>query len=391
MTQSKDADANITTTTYDRLGRRVAQTYPVYTPPGGSSITPSETTTFDSVGNVSTATDRRGQVSSYQYDSMNRVARVTSPGVGGINPISTTVYDDVGNVTQTVDPIGATINRVYDDLNRLRAKTSVVRQPAVQSFTDTMDYDSLGNMTSHVDPVGNTSSSAFNGASEQTSGTDPLGFGTTYTHDVGGRVTQMVDPVGRKTTNVFDLAGRRTQRAKRDATGTALIQITSTFDANGNVLTTTNLRNAPTTYAYDAANRLTSTTRPGIAASTYGYDTRSLLTKITNGLGFTTWSTHQSWGLLESTIEPVTAAFPGLADRTFTTAYDAGGLPVSESQPGSVTVNRTYDTLGRSTGENASGPGVPAAARTLTLDLAGRATAISHPPAPSPTATMTVA
>ena len=123
-----------------------------------------------------------------------------------------------------------------------------------------------------------------------------------------------------------------------------VLQITSTYDANGNLLTSTNLRNAATTYAYDALNRTTSVARPGVAAPTYGYDTRSLLSKVTNGRGFTTCSTYQPWGLAESTIEPATAAFGGLADRTFTTSYDAGGLPVSESQPGSVTVTRAYDT-----------------------------------------------
>ena len=63
---------------------------------------------------------------------------------------------------------------------------------------------------------------------------------------------------------------------------------TIAYDANGNRISVTNLRNAATSFTYDALNRKTSSTPPGIAASTLRYDARNLLTKATDGKGNST-------------------------------------------------------------------------------------------------------
>ncbi len=378
-TQSKDGDGFVTSYTYDRLGRRTVITYPTYTAPGGSPVTPTEQFVYDADSNMVTQTDRRGQTTSYQYDSLNRSVKSTLPTVGGQTPITTTTFDDLCNPAQTVDATGAARSATFDDLNRVRTSVVTVRQPTTASFTTTSDYDYLGNLTATTDAQAHTWSYGFNGASEQVSGTDPLGYGATLTHDLAGRTTQTVDPAGRKMTLVYDLAGRVTEQASRDATGAALKKLTIAYDANGNRTSVTNLRNATTTYAYDALNRQTSMTPPGIAPSTSGYDTRSMLTKATDGKANTTWYTYQPWRLRESIVEPATAAHPALPDRTYTISFDAGGLAVTVAQPGGVAVQRTYDALWRMTTESGSGGGSVAASRTLGYDLASRLTSVNFP------------
>lgn len=58
--------------------------------------------------------------------------------------------------------------------------------------------------------------------------------------------------------------------------------------------------------------------------------------------------------------------------------FDAGGLPVEERQPGGLTVTRTFDQLGRLTGESGTGADADATV-AFGWDLDGRRTSISHP------------
>ncbi|WP_043637994.1 RHS repeat protein, partial [Nonomuraea candida] len=71
------------------------------------------------------------------------------------------------------------------------------------------------------------------------------------------------------------------------------------------------------------------------------------LTRATDGRGNSFWTTYNSLGLIEKTIEPATAAHPDEADRTWTHVYDAGGNLVSALQPGGVRIDHAYDALGR--------------------------------------------
>ena len=65
-------------------------------------------------------------------------------------------------------------------------------------------------------------------------------------------------------------------------------------------------------------------------------------------------------------------------ERTWTISYDAGGLPVMESQPGNIEISRVFDELGRLTYEAGIGSGTTVD-RSLGYDLAGRLTSVSHP------------
>ena len=93
---------------------------------------------------------------------------------------------------------------------------------------------------------------------------------------------------------------------------------------------------------------------------------------MTDGNGNVWQTTYNSWGLVESRIEPATSAYPNALDRTFTTRYDGGGLPVLELQSG-VNVTRTFDNLGRLTGESTA----DGANRGFAYDLANRPTTVT--------------
>lgn len=113
--------------------------------------------------------------------------------------------------------------------------------------------------------------------------------------------------------------------------------------------------------------------------TSFGYDALGNRTRYTDGRGNATLYTLNTLGLTESVTEPATERDPGLADRTWTTSYDVGGLPVKVVAPGGVVRERTYDRAGLLVGETGSGAESETAARTFRYDAAGRLTRASAP------------
>lgn len=387
-----DARGSRTTTTFDRLDRRVRIDHPAYTPSGGATLTPFEAFAYDRVGNLTSMTSRRGQSTDYLFDGRNRVVRQLDPLVSGeaARGVTLTTYDDAGNRASVTEPTGAQTGFGFDDLDRLRTSAVVVRQAAPAGvFTTTNDYDDVGNPVYIADPTGVSSQASFNGAGERTSTTDALGKTTSFTYDVAGRVLTSTDPLGRRTQHVYDPAGRETSTLAVDAnSATVLATSYASFDAAGNRTAAHSARSSGpadttylTTFGYDALNRNTSVIEPGSGTpvtTSFGYDANGNLTRNTDGRGNATTYTYNAWNLRSSTVEPSTTAHPALVERTFTTAFDAGGLPVTETQPG-TTVTRSFDELARMRSEAGSGSGIAGASRSFGYDLAGRRTSVSHP------------
>src|SRR5581483_3426608 len=387
-----DPRGALTRQTFDRLDRRTRIDHPAYTPPGGTQLTPFEAYSYDRVGNLTSSTDRRNQVTDYLFDARNRVVRQLDPQLAGQPARGATLfsYDDAGNRVSQTDPTGAVTTVAYDDLNRPRTKTAVVRQDApAGSFTTTFDYDDAGNQTYLSDPTGVYTATAYDAAGEPASVTDALNKTSTYSYDAAGRRTAEVDPLGRRVEHNFDQAGRETSTVWKDpSTGSVLATEYRTFDPAGNLIADRSPRSASATddtyktaFVYDAANQRTSVTEPDATApmtTSYGHDAAGNTTRVTDGRNNVTTYTYTPWNTPESTIEPSTPGQTATVDRTFTLAYDAGGLPVTETQPG-VTISRTFDAMGRLTADSGTGTGVTSATRAFGYDLAGRRTSMSHP------------
>lgn len=380
-THTVDGAGNTTTAAYDRLGRQTTITAPVYTQPGSSPATlqPTEIRSYDAVGNLIASTDRRGNTTDFEFDSLNRATRQTAPAANPGDPraVSTVTYGDSGLVLARTDAHGVVTDYTYDKLGRVRTVTEhVTDNGVVQALVTTNDYDGAGNQISSTDPTGATTTAVYDRTGQQLRTTDPLGYVTTFEYDVAGRQTKVTSPSGASTRTAYDLAGRAIESAAYTATGLKLLWTTAGYDNVGNKVTSTDKVGTTTTYTYDATNALTGVAQPVAAGSTiatgYGYDANGNNTRVTDGNGHVWWTTYNPWGLTESRIEPVTTAYPDLVDRTFTTRYDSGGLPVKEFQPG-VTINRTFDARGQLAAESSDGGGN----RAFSYDLAGRPTLLT--------------
>ncbi|MEW9532855.1 RHS repeat-associated core domain-containing protein [Microbispora sp. NPDC049125] len=380
-TGTVDPEGRTSSMGYDRAGRMTTAAAPAYTPPGGTAITPTTGYTFDAAGRPATVTDPRGNVTTNTYDALDRLVRVTQPpATTGATPgHADYTYTLNGELLSLTDPTGARTEATYDDLGRQVTSTVIERKPTTATLTSYATFDDAGNLLTEKRPGGDTTTATVNPAGETTELTDPLNHTTSFAFDLAGRQTKVTDPLGQASTITYDLAGRATTVKDLDATSAVLRTRSIDYDLNGNPTSRTDAEGHTTTYDFDALGRIKQMAEPVSAGSSIttssGYDAAGARTRYTDGRGNATITTYNSLGLAESVIEPSTTQHPNAADRTWTTAYDATGNPVSQLQPGGVTITNTFDNLGRVTQQAGSGGGTaPTAAKTFGYDLAGRPT-----------------
>ncbi|NIA10271.1 MAG: hypothetical protein GWP10_11235, partial [Nitrospiraceae bacterium] len=153
---------------------------------------------YDPHGNVTSHTDRRGQVWTYTYNSRGQVLTVTNPRGGATTysynadaTLATSADSDLGLTTYGYDPYkrlititrpgGATVHFTYDLNNRLLTLTDELGR--VTAFT----YDANGNLDSASNPLGQTTTYAQDLMDRLTARTDPLGHSSARTYDEMGR------------------------------------------------------------------------------------------------------------------------------------------------------------------------------------------------------------
>ena len=401
VTHQRDPNQAVTTTAYDAMGRPTTMTLPSYTPPGGSAIASSTSTTYNAQGLQQSTTDALGRVTTLAYDKYGRLVSRTFPDPDGGGPKAAPVwnhaYSRAGELLDTTDPAGAHTLATYDELGRQATATLSERISGTPVyFTTEMGYDDAGRMTTVKSPLLRVTGMEYSAAGERTKVTDPTNRFVRTSYDLAGRITATV--AGRGATYAspvsvtsYDLAGRRSAESECTATatgtcGTTLRTRAFAFDAAGRPTAVTSPVGRPTFYGYDGAGMLTSVTQrvtPSSAATAVaiglGYDGAGRRTRMVDGNGNATVYTYTPWGLPESTIEPSTVVHPNAADRTWTTVYNAAGLPVEERLPGGVTRTRTYDNLGRLTGEAGTGAEAATTARSLDYDALGRVVSAASP------------
>ncbi|WP_189137129.1 RHS repeat-associated core domain-containing protein [Nonomuraea glycinis] len=380
-THETDAEGRTVTSVFDKAGRLTKQTAPGYTPPGGTAITPTTEHAYDLAGQLISTTNTRGHTTTFEYDKLGRQVRMTDPAPDGQTPGRwITEYTMAGETKASIDPTGARVDVTYDDLGRQITAAVIERKPTATVSTTTMTYNDVGHLLTTVAPDNKTTTHKVNAAGEVIETTDPMNNRSTVTYDLSGRPVTATDPRGNATTLEYDLAGRQIGVKDVNNSGTVLRSSSSTYDLAGNLISATSPEGHVTRQTFDALSRVTSMIEPVSDSESittgFGYDASGARTRLTDGRGNVTWTAYNSLGLPETVTEPVTAAHPDAADRTWTQIYDAGGNALSTLQPGGVRTDRTFDHLGRLTLESGGGGDAASAERTFGYDLAGRATTV---------------
>ena len=153
----------------------------------------------------------------------------------------------------------------------------------------------------------------------------------TTAYDAAGQVTSITNARGKVTSYTYDALGN--QLTETDPLGRVT---TNVYDLAGRLTSTTDPRSIQVTYAYDNANRLTTTTFPG-GTVTNTYDNAGRRTQMVDATGATAWA-YDAAGRTTSVTSP-----QGIVSYT----YNAAGQRATMTQPGSRTVSYSYDTAGR--------------------------------------------
>ena len=286
---------------------------------------------YDNIDRLESSTDPNGNKTQYAYNSHGWMDRVTDAS----GNVWQTGYDDEGLSVSETTPLGRTttiarsklgyVTGVTDPLNHNITLTRDTMS-RITAFTDPMGrqttygYDGNGLLTSVTLPVAgaaqytrndlgllhniqdlNGSNWAFTHTNMGRLGsmTDPLANQWQYAYDQRGRLNQVTYPSGATQARTLDGAGNVT--AKTYSQGPTLNythddldrmltanSLSFTYNATGQVLSTTN---PGTTFdaTYDDGGRiLTATYANGLFSVTYTYDERNLLTRVTDSLTNTT-------------------------------------------------------------------------------------------------------
>ena len=187
------------------------------------------TRTFDELNRVKTYTDTQGKTIAYEYDSMSRLKKLTYPDNTSVNyeyypngnlkkvtdwagRITSYTYDENNNIIGVIKPDGSITETRYDDAQRIVYTAETANNTIIVGYE--YIYDTLGRIFSETDLATNVKSE--------------------YTYDSLSRVTY------RKLTNLSD---------------NSVTEENYTYDANGNILTST-VSTAEDNFVYDDSNRL---------------------------------------------------------------------------------------------------------------------------------------
>ncbi len=218
---------------YDALGRETDE----IRPSGSGNLTDSYTYYAD--GNIESETDAYGNTSTYAYDNL-------------------------GELIASTDAFGTVTGYQYDVLGQqIETTQTVPGDTSLDATTSHTTYDALGDVLTQTDTASNTTTYAYNGFGELASQTDPDSGTTSFTYDADGDMTSLTDPDGNMTSYVYNHLDEETSQSETVALyldGDTPVTTTATtsyqYDADGNVVETTDADGKVTLDSYDYLNRV---------------------------------------------------------------------------------------------------------------------------------------
>ena len=236
--------------TYDNLGRLVG----TGTQYSFLSGTLSNSYGYDAASNRTSLTDAAGGVSTYSYDTLNRLTGLLNSVTGNFG----FGYDVLGRRTSLTRPNGINTAYGYDTLSNL---LSVLHNGGSLPGSTSYSYDAAGNRTSKTavqqgdpNPVSVTSNFSYDNIYELTQAVVNGSVAEGYSYDAVGNRLSSAGPTSYN------------YNASNELTSTS--SATYTYDNNGNTLSKTET-GGTTYYTWDFENRLASVTLSGTGGSVY--------------------------------------------------------------------------------------------------------------------------
>ena len=295
---------------------------------------------FDADGNLlftqdplhagDSGSDTRSYRTVYDYDSFNRLGRVSQPKSTALDRgtliWTDSSYDPDNNVTAVQDAHygqqdagdGAVTSHSYDPMDRLTLTTTPDTQADPTGQRTRMAYDAAGRLTSVVLPMGVLSGTAKDHT-------------TSYGYDAASELTSQTQYAVNSSGTVTDT--RVTYYCYDDVGNTVSVTAPNAQLPNPPACPATSVPNT-TFYAYDNAHQRMSVTDPNGNTHSVVYDGDGNVTQSTDANGNTTVSTYDQKDQLIKVVAPFVHG-----GRTTTTeyVYDANGNKIKDISP------RAYD------------------------------------------------
>jgi len=362
FTYDRNIEASLLSKT--KLGRDGAA-LPPSTPPSDYTYQITESFQYDFVGNKIRATSPRGTITTFVYNSANRLSSRS-------NPFNTTnyTYNPNGTVAEETNSAGQRSSFVYDARNNITSKRNYITPSTYVEMS--FEYDGLERNIVKRDGRGNSMRTNFDLANRVTSTFDEENKETRFTYDANGNQLSVTLPNaianstlanvnGHTTTNEYDSLNRLTR------TRNALNKITTTeYDQDSNATQLVNRMNANgtlnthvTTLAYDELNRLTRETDAYGNYSEFTYNAVGNRLTARDKEGNISRFEYDSFNRLIREIDPANNVTHHILDQE----NNETKLVYSDA----TEVNRVFDSINRLTALTDSIAG----RRSITYDAAG--------------------
>jgi len=301
---------------------------------------------LDAVGNLTSLTDELGKVTILAYDNLDRVSSIADP-LG--NATASYTRDTLGQIITVTNARGDLISLDYDADGRLTSKH--YNGAATASYT----WNSNGMLKSVTDSHG-TASFIYDAAHRLTDITYADGKTATFTYDPAGNISTISYPDGMSVSYTYDSMNRVSSVS---FTGNTLYLA---YDAAGNLVSETRSNGVSSSYNYDADRQLSRICHQNdgsvIADISYTHNAAGLITQESG-----TWPLNQTPGLadISASYDDANAILKWGSDsyvhdadgnligingsRSFRAVYDPENRPTAITCSGSTT-NYVYDGLG---------------------------------------------
>jgi len=294
--------------------------------------------------------DALGNLSHKFYDGQDHVVMTVSP-MGETNQC---IFDGNNNLIQMIDPLGYTNQFVYDGQNSLVRAVDPLGNP------QTFGYNAQFSLTGRTNGAGDWVSCVYNTDGTLHTRTDSGGTTTFDTYDSYGQLTHITypgnlggeslvnnlqgDPTSHTDANGYITTfSYNNRRQLTNSVAPTNLTVKVSFDAVGNVASTTDARNNTTSNTWSATRHLLKTTLPGTPQGTptvtNGYDSRDWLTRSADPLNNPILYTNDLAGRTISVTDQT--------KRTTTFGFDADGRKLAVTNAALVpTARQMFDARG---------------------------------------------
>jgi RHS repeat-associated protein len=303
---------------------------------------------YDSQSNIVSVTDVGGKpLESHTYDSLGR--GLSSSRAIGVDYL-TVQYNSDGSTTLT-DSKGNSTMYSFQRMggrNRVSTVTGSACSSCGTGGPAAFNYNSDGTRSASFDANGNATYFTENPSTltvslkyqTVTSNGQSQNLATYYDYNSFGEALDVTDPLGNVTTNTYDANGNLLTTTTPSPDGTSPGSTTTfTYDSKGELLTVTDPRNNTTTMAYTPAGMVTSITDAQGHVTSFTYDGRGNRISVTDATNQTTNFTFDAMNRLTRITNP---------DSSVTQfAYDTRGRRTSVTDANAKTTSYAYDDADR--------------------------------------------